>query len=225
MSLAFQDAQARIDTITADDIQNYRIAIAGMEELCLDGPGPPREPGSCPPLESLVVVLDEFAEMRSVDNFGRLLFLLFAAINSYTPWNTISLRQTQIQELQEAGQVTRIRGGVEYTSTIRFNAIGDENFERIFGLVQNVTAEMGGNPFDEYVFVSGGQSGSSGAVLPYSASQFYKNRDAVGTNRKVTLISYGGTGSPDDLTFANIPAGVDWVNLERPIIGDALIQL
>ena len=198
-----------------------------MTELCLDGPGPLNPPGACPDLGDLNDLLEAFAVQRDVESLGDFVVQLFFTITYYTPWNAMDyVGSSTIENLQGAGKVTRLRGGVEYNSTVlNESPAGDVQFELLYELIQNVTADAGGNPFDEYVFVSGGLAASSSALVSQLSSQIYKNRELTGTFRKVSLVSYGGTGNPDDITFASVPAGVSGINLERPIIGDALIQL
>ena len=92
-------------------------------------------------------------------------------------------------------------------------------------MIRNVTDSFGGFPFDEYNFISNGRASSSAALFPYTSAQLYKNRDRTGATRKVSLLGYGGTGGKEDLSLSDIPASVQGVHLENPIMGDAALSM
>ena len=196
-----------------------------MIEICEDAVETGSTVDYCVGVRTIATVMDAFA--AAPDDIGAFFDLFRSARDMaaiYNPWSTLLVDRPDDQAaLQEAGIVNRIRGGLQSRTTARFN------LSPLVGLAyesaQNITAESGGNPFEEYVFVSNGVSASAAAILPYTCSQLWKNAEITGARHPVTLVGYGGTGNADDMILSSIPASVQGVNIEFPLIGDAALQL
>lgn len=225
IAICFQEKKVRLVSITDEDIENYWTAINGMYNLCVKSEGDFLLPAEirCDQIVLLLGAFNQFAEDRDVDSYSNFISAVYETTQRYNPWTTL-LYPNPYRYLQEAGIVTRIRGGVESDSTVKFD-IFEGFMEEIYSVVQNNTATSGGNPFKEYVFVSDGLCASSCGITSYTTSQLWKNRDRTGATRKASLVSYGGTGKSDDIVFANIPASVQGVQLESLIIGDSALQM
>lgn len=209
-------------------MSNYRAAINGTREICYDSVSllpslPPEE--RCSQIDTLSSAFETFVDTGDIETYRQFVSELNATAVTFNPWSILlGPDSSQVQALQDAGIVTRLRGGVESKSTARFDV--EEPF--ILGLLYEVAQEVSseyGNPFDEYVFVSDGLSASSGAILPYTSSQLWKNRYLTGATRKVSLVGYGGTGNAEDMAFSTIPASVQSVALEHMIVGDTTLQM
>jgi hypothetical protein len=194
-----------------------------MIELCEDALDISQTLDLCDPLRFLSDSLGTFLLLRTQSSYDFFLDTLERVADQYHPWSTILFGRDEEQErLQDDGPVTRIRGGLLSRTTTRFDV---EDMNWIYANAQAIVTESGGNPFTDYVFVSDGLSVSSGAIAPYSTAQLYQNRQFTNATRRVSLIAYGGTGRQSDLTFASIPAAVQGVNLEFPLIGVASLRL
>ena len=221
-----KDRASRVASINATDLENYRAAISGMIEMCEDVVDTTSDTNFCSGVSSLSGNLDNFEASGDVGAYNTLLNDLLGVTIGYSPWSAILVdKQETQQSLQEAGPVTRIRGGVESLSTARFDIDPTAQVEFWYERAQNITQQSGGNPFNEYIFLSNGVSASAGALLPYTLSQLWKNADSTRASRKVALLGYGGTGKADDMTFGSVPASVQGVNLEFPLIGSAALQM
>lgn len=215
--------------ITDQDIENYRTAIGGMIELCNDALSVfvalPNEE-YCQNYVVLSNSLESFVETRGYENFDTFIGNLQFLVANTNPWTVTLKGQDELRStLQQADPVTRIRGGVESKTTIKYDVLGANVMDIIFEAVQNVTEAFGGNPFEQYVFLSSGDSASAAAISPFTSSQLSKNAPRTGATRKVKLVSYGGTGKAEDMVHAAIPASVQDIRISEPIIGDALLQL
>ena len=215
---------SRASEITSTDFANYRAVVSGMIELCEDVIDTQDNRDFCVGVSSLSGNLENFetsdGDVEAYETFGD---DLIAVMRAYSPWSAVLVDRQETQAtLQQAGFVNRTRGGMESWTTDRFDIV---DFSYWYELAHNITDESGGNPFNEYVFVSNGVSASAAAMVACTVSQFWKNAESTGALRKVTLVGYGGTGKADDMTLSYVPASVQGVNLEFPLIGSAAMQL
>ena len=210
--------------MTQGDIDRFEEAMDGMLELCLDARG---ATGSfqdiCEPIRFTSASLDAFIASRSQADYLSFISNLEQIADLYNPWSTVLLGRTEKQiELQQAGPVDVIRGGMPSRRTVKFDFDEVDNW---YNQAQSIVNESGGNPFTEYIFLSDGSSASAAAIAPYSTWQLYKNAANTGATRKVSLVGYGGTGTKDDLLLSSVPAARLDVNLEVPLIGTACLRL
>ena len=191
-------------------------------------------PLQCDQALTLQANVTAFVEDPNLETYVGLFFALFSSVFEYSPWTAIRLGDREPDQLVSnttlslwgEGPYTQIRGGVESNTTAKFDLIPvDDLLVLVQSVIRNVTDSLGGNPFDEYIFVSNGGSASSAAIFPYTCAQLYKNRDRTGATRKVSLLGYGGTGGKEDLSLSDIPASVQGVHLENPIMGDAALSM
>ena len=216
-----QEFQARVDSYTTEDLQIYYRIAEAIVELCEDA-GSNDSEERCQTARNLQAAVTSFVVFPTIDNYFQLMLELVSDfILEYNPWTAIFMDEDEELYLRSQGPQTKIRGGVESNTTVKFNILGIDYLNTVQTIALNITTSSGGNPFTEYIFVSDGQAASAAALTAYTASQLYKNRDATGATRKVTLVGYGGTGDPSDMTLAAIPASVQGVNLQNPIMGDA----
>ena len=171
-----------------------------------------------------------FVDSPSINGYFDVLVVLLENIFEYSPWSVVlEIAETGSNEnittdLFFAGRQTYLRGGVQSGKTVKFNFVDRETLLSVKATADSISEEFG-NPFNEYIFVSDGTSASSAAIVPHTAVQLWRNRDVTGASRPVFLLSYGGTGVADDLMFSSIPANVQGVHLEDPIIGEASLSL
>lgn len=224
-----KDIQARIDTLTTDDIQNYAIAISGMLELCFDEFSFFAELDNeayCEPYVDLAILWNTFVETPTVELYSAFIKKLPELVLDTNPWS-VNLKGDEpdlVEKLRQAEPEVRTRGGVESKTTIKYDLLGSLN-SLIYDLVQEVTEGAGGNPFEQYVILSAGDSGSAACIAPLVSSQIAKNAELTGATRSVKLVAWGGTGNIDDHTSGLFPASVQDVRISQPIIGEALLQL
>ncbi|KAL7563541.1 hypothetical protein ACA910_012355 [Epithemia clementina (nom. ined.)] len=232
VGMSDEEKQARIDRLTVNDFANYALAVEGMRDICYTNGAEsntlhPRV--LCASLDELVQELSDLSSALNVPTYEAFINKAIIVVTNYNSWVAFFGSPDLIPSLYDAGPVSQIRGGVTSETTIRLNIVEDETLEEGYdwaAFQQLVISEtQGRNPFDEIIFLSDGNCASSGAMLPYTASQLYKNRERTGAQTKISLVAFGGSGNFEDMTFATIPASVQNIHLEFPIIGDAALQL
>ena len=228
--LSIQAFLDRIDALTPEDLQIYQIITEALVELCSDA-DPTGEDSlvQCADVTALQESMATFVDSPVGGYFG-VLSALFRNIFEYSPWSVVleivetGSNANITTDLFFAGPQTYLRGGVQSDKTVKFNLVDKDSLLAIKSFADSIT-EAVGNPFNEYIFVSDGTSASAAAIVPHTAVQLWRNRDRTGASRPVYLVSYGGTGVADDLMLSSIPANVQGVHLEDPIIGEASLSL
>ena len=181
--------------------ENYRAMVSGMVELCQDA----SPPNNCQTLQNLFITLGAFVENGDPTTYAQLVDQVFIISEVYSPWRTVFQPPVNVEDLIQAGQVNRIRGGKTPKTTRRFNLGSKQALELIYGIAQNITAAAGGNPFKEYVFVLDGDSATSSSIFSYTCSHLWKNSDTTGVSRKVALVGYGVPVNPTICCFLRPP--------------------
>ena len=201
-----------------------------MIELCFDEFsffGDLGNDAYCQPYVDLANVFIAFVETPEVEQYKAFVKKLQELVLDTNPWS-VTLKGDEpelIEKLQQAEPEVRKRGGVEESkTTIKFDLLDTLN-PLIYEAVQEYTEAAGGNPFEQYVILSAGDSGSAACIAPLVSSQIAKNAELTGATRSVKLVAWGGTGNIDDHTSGLFPASVQDVRISQPIIGDALLQL
>uniref|UniRef100_A0A7S3LD33 Tail specific protease domain-containing protein n=1 Tax=Amphora coffeiformis TaxID=265554 RepID=A0A7S3LD33_9STRA len=221
----------RINALTPEDLQIYEIIAEAMVELCNDAdPTGEESLAQCAGVAEFQQSMTAFAESPSSAGYIDVMIALINNIFEYSPWSVVleivesGSNANITTDLFFAGRQTFLRGGVPSEKTVKFNLIDKDTLLEIKAFADSITQEIG-NPFNEYIFVSDGTSASAAAIVPHTAVQLWRNRDRTDASRPVHLLSYGGTGVADDLMLSSIPANVQGVHLEDPIIGEASLSL
>lgn len=196
-----------------------------MVELCEESANPASlndTTSRCEQARHFESNVTEFLNLPEPTTFGEMFTSLLITIENYNPWSVAlgGPLAVLIPEIVLGGVRTVIRGGVESNITTTFNLALQFLFDDAITVSDFLEHE-----FDEIVFVSDGQAASAAAIFPFEASQLYKNSDRSNVTQKVTLCAYGGTGNQEDFTIASIPASVQGIHLEDPIVGKAAISL
>ena len=214
----------------------YQIVADALLELCNDAdPTGEESLTQCAAVRDFQGNMTAFATNPTIDGYFDVLLALLDNILDYNPWTVVfeiaqsGSNENITTELFFAGQQDFLRGGVQSSKTAKFNLVDEDSVRSLKAAADAVISSVG-NPFDEYIFVSDGTSASAASIVPHVAKQLWRNRNrpgerSTGATRPVSLLSYGGTGDADDLMLSSVPANVQGVHLEDPIIGEASLEL
>lgn len=202
-----------------------------LVELCSDADPTGEESATqCATVNDFQSNVTAFAADPTFVGYIDVLIALIDNVLEYTPWSVVleivesGSNANITTDLFFEGPQEYLRGGLTSLRTTKFDLIAESLLLQIKAFADSLT-ESAVNPFDEYIFVSDGTSASAASIVPHTAVQFWRNRDRTGATRPVSLLSYGGTGVANDLMFSSIPANVQGIHLEDPIIGEASLEM
>jgi hypothetical protein len=202
---------------------NFISQLAGINQalivFCCNGVGAATCTTNNPQCLSLFGLRNQIRRLGRYSTAPQLRQTILSILGNFATFNPFNVLGGQ-SRIDRSILTEYIRGGVRQNNTNKYPLVPPSLYYHTVALsLQNDFQ------FEEYVIVSDGDSASTASLFASTATQIWANRVLSGAKVPLTTVTFGGTKDPSDTAVTAIPASVQGVRIEFPIITSGLIMM